>query len=171
MKCRGKHDTALKISRSITFSPLHNMLYRGKQISFGTVWHCHFSSPTHPLAEFIFSAQTTLEPFPAHSWAETWNILLNKLPDILLNILLGSSYSKRDLFTFIIRIPRNFSKKLKCFPFFILLLKGVEVISRYVVKGDENQIRSVQSRPLSSEFAFSPLQRACWSKHSRDKKL
>ena len=151
------------------------------------MWHCHFSSPTHPLAEFIFSAQTTLEPFPAHSWAETWNILLNKLPDILLNILLGSSYSKRDLFTFIIRIPRKFSKKLKCFPFFILLLKGVEVISRYVVKGDENQIRSVQSRPLSSvqsrplssvqspplssEFAFSPLQRACWSKHSRDKKL
>ena len=33
MKCRGKHDP-----QSITFSPLHFMLYRGKSISFGTVW-------------------------------------------------------------------------------------------------------------------------------------
>ena len=37
MKCRGKHDSTLNIPRSITFSPLHFMLYRGKSISFGTV--------------------------------------------------------------------------------------------------------------------------------------
>ena len=37
MKCSGKHDTTWTIPRSITFSPLHFMLYRGKSISFGTV--------------------------------------------------------------------------------------------------------------------------------------
>ena len=37
MKCKGKHDTTWNIPRSITFSPLHFMLYRGKLISFGTV--------------------------------------------------------------------------------------------------------------------------------------
>ena len=30
MKCRGNHDTTWNIPRSITFSPLHFMLYRGK---------------------------------------------------------------------------------------------------------------------------------------------
>ena len=38
MKCRGKHDTTWNIPLSITFSPLHFMLYRGKAIIFGTVW-------------------------------------------------------------------------------------------------------------------------------------
>ena len=37
MKCRGKPDTSWTIPRSITFSPLHFMLYRGKSIIFGTV--------------------------------------------------------------------------------------------------------------------------------------
>ena len=37
MKCSGKHDTTWTFSRSIMFSPLHFMLYRGKWISFGTV--------------------------------------------------------------------------------------------------------------------------------------
>ena len=38
MKCIGKHDTTLNIPRSMTFSPLPFMLYRGKSISFGTVY-------------------------------------------------------------------------------------------------------------------------------------
>ena len=38
MKCRGKPDTTWNIPRSFTFSPLHFMLYRGKSITFGTVW-------------------------------------------------------------------------------------------------------------------------------------
>ena len=37
MKCRGKYDTAGNIPCSITFSPLHFMLYREKSITFGTV--------------------------------------------------------------------------------------------------------------------------------------
>ena len=37
MKCSGKPDTTWTIPRSITFSPLHFMLYRGKSITFGTV--------------------------------------------------------------------------------------------------------------------------------------
>ena len=37
MECSGKHDTTWNIPRSITFSPLHFMLYRGKSISYGTV--------------------------------------------------------------------------------------------------------------------------------------
>ena len=39
MKSRGKRDTmyTLNIPRSITLSPLHFMLYRGKSITFGTV--------------------------------------------------------------------------------------------------------------------------------------
>ena len=43
MKCRGKHDTTvymIDIPRSITFYRLHFMLYRGKSISFGTVYIC-----------------------------------------------------------------------------------------------------------------------------------
>ena len=38
MNCSGKHDTTWNILRSITFSLLHFMLYRGKSISFGTVY-------------------------------------------------------------------------------------------------------------------------------------
>ena len=38
MKCRGKHDTTWNIPRNITFSPVHFMLYRGKWITFGTVY-------------------------------------------------------------------------------------------------------------------------------------
>ena len=38
MKCREKHDTTWKFPRSITFSLLHFMLYRGKSITFGTGW-------------------------------------------------------------------------------------------------------------------------------------
>ena len=34
MKCLGKPDTAGTIPRSITFSPLNFMLYRGKSINF-----------------------------------------------------------------------------------------------------------------------------------------
>ena len=37
MKCRGKPDTTWNIPRSITFSPLHFMLYHGKSITFVTV--------------------------------------------------------------------------------------------------------------------------------------
>ena len=37
IKCFGKHDTTRNIPRSITFAPLHFMLYRGKLISFGIV--------------------------------------------------------------------------------------------------------------------------------------
>ena len=37
MNCRGKPDTTWTISRSITFSPLFFMLYRGKSITFVTV--------------------------------------------------------------------------------------------------------------------------------------
>ena len=37
MKCRGNPDTTWNIPRSIRFSPLHFMLYRGKSITFGTV--------------------------------------------------------------------------------------------------------------------------------------
>ena len=37
MKWRGKRDTTWNIPRSITFSPLHFMSYRGKSITFGTV--------------------------------------------------------------------------------------------------------------------------------------
>ena len=37
MKCRGKPDTTWNIPRSITFSPVHFMLYRGKSITVGTV--------------------------------------------------------------------------------------------------------------------------------------
>ena len=38
MKCRGKWDNTWNIPRSITFSPLHFMFYRGKSITFGTVY-------------------------------------------------------------------------------------------------------------------------------------
>ena len=38
MKCRGKPDTTWNIPHSITFSPLHFMLYRRKSISFWTVY-------------------------------------------------------------------------------------------------------------------------------------
>ena len=38
MKCRGKPDTTWTIPRSITLSPLHFMLFRGKSITFGTVY-------------------------------------------------------------------------------------------------------------------------------------
>ena len=41
MKCSGKHDTTWTIPRSITFPPPHFMLYRGKSISFGTVYHSY----------------------------------------------------------------------------------------------------------------------------------
>ena len=34
MKCSGKHDTTRNITRNLTFSPQHFMLYRGKSISF-----------------------------------------------------------------------------------------------------------------------------------------
>ena len=34
MKCSGKHDTTWNFPRSVTFSPLHFMLYRGKSIYF-----------------------------------------------------------------------------------------------------------------------------------------
>ena len=37
MKCRRKPDTTWNIPRSITFSPQHFMLYRGKSITVGTV--------------------------------------------------------------------------------------------------------------------------------------
>ena len=37
MKCRGKPNTTWTIPHSITFPPLHFMLYRGKSITFGTV--------------------------------------------------------------------------------------------------------------------------------------
>ena len=37
LKCSGKHYTTWNIPRSITFSPLHFMVYRGKSIAFGTV--------------------------------------------------------------------------------------------------------------------------------------
>ena len=37
MKCRGNHDTTWTFPRSITFSPLHFMLYHGKSITFGTM--------------------------------------------------------------------------------------------------------------------------------------
>ena len=40
----GKHDTTWKIPRSITFSPLHIMSYRGKSTSFGTVYITQFHS-------------------------------------------------------------------------------------------------------------------------------
>ena len=53
IKCRVKPDTSTtwNIPRSITFFPLHFMLYRGKSLSFGTVytyslmawwWDCFF---------------------------------------------------------------------------------------------------------------------------------
>ena len=38
MKCSGEQDTTRNIPRSITLSPLHFMSYRGKFISFGTVY-------------------------------------------------------------------------------------------------------------------------------------
>ena len=38
MKCLGKRDTIWNIPRSIMFSPLHFMLYRGKWNTFGTVY-------------------------------------------------------------------------------------------------------------------------------------
>ena len=38
MKCRGKRETTWTILRSITFIPLHFMFYRGKTITFGTVY-------------------------------------------------------------------------------------------------------------------------------------
>ena len=50
MKCRGKRDTTGTIPRSITFSPLHFMLYRGKSITFGTVQQC-----LNSLISFTFS--------------------------------------------------------------------------------------------------------------------
>ena len=40
MKYRGKRDTTGNIPRSISFSPLHFILYRGKPITFGTVYTC-----------------------------------------------------------------------------------------------------------------------------------
>ena len=51
MKYRGKRGyTTLNIPRSITLSPLHFMLYRGKSITFVTVYgsmgiahSCHYS--------------------------------------------------------------------------------------------------------------------------------
>ena len=44
MKCNGKHDTTWNIPRSITFSPLHFMLYQGNRFPFGQCmasmrWH------------------------------------------------------------------------------------------------------------------------------------
>ena len=47
MKCRGKSDTTWTIPRSITFSPLHFMLYRGKSIIFGTVYVYYTLYCTH----------------------------------------------------------------------------------------------------------------------------
>ena len=38
MKCSGKHDTIWNIPHSITFFPLHFMLFRGKSISFGAMY-------------------------------------------------------------------------------------------------------------------------------------
>ena len=38
MKCWGNPNTAWTIPRSVTFSPLHFMLYRRKLITFGTVY-------------------------------------------------------------------------------------------------------------------------------------
>ena len=37
MKCSVKQDTTRNIPRSISFSPLHFVLYLGKLITFGTV--------------------------------------------------------------------------------------------------------------------------------------
>ena len=65
MKSRGKRDTTWNILRSITFSPLHFMLYRGKSITFGTVqrtirqlkvficWWCWVPFPVVPMCVVV----------------------------------------------------------------------------------------------------------------------
>ena len=43
MKCRRIRDNTWNIPRSISFTPLHLMLYRGKSITFGTVYEFSLS--------------------------------------------------------------------------------------------------------------------------------
>ena len=67
MKCRGKRDTPWNIPRSIWFTPLHFMLYRGKSITLGTVYYCTTTSDCMLLVKsgkytFPYSWDTILSP-------------------------------------------------------------------------------------------------------------
>ena len=53
MKSSGKQDTTSNIPRSITFSPLHFMLHRGKSITLGTVHDKYYSSGIQYFAFFL----------------------------------------------------------------------------------------------------------------------
>ena len=64
MKCSGKHDTTWHILRSITFSPQHFMLYRGKTITFGTVCHlCQRTGQEHLTCSSHGSSLDAVEGF------------------------------------------------------------------------------------------------------------
>ena len=55
MKCRGTHEIFRVVSR---FSPLHFMFYRGKSITFGTVYTKNVASPIlHKLHYMLYSIQ------------------------------------------------------------------------------------------------------------------
>ena len=58
MKCTGKRDTTWTIPRSITISPLHFMLNRGKSITFKllTGWDSGRSNQTEEKANFFAAA-------------------------------------------------------------------------------------------------------------------
>ena len=76
MKCRGKPDTTWNIPRSITFSPLHFMLYRRKFITFWTV---------HIVADWEWERkQVTLSQRKSTFRNITWNVAGKR--DTTLNI-------------------------------------------------------------------------------------
>ena len=57
MKSRGKRDTAWNIPSSITFSPLHFMLHRGKPITFVTVYTTYCSLKKQIIFFFLGGAE------------------------------------------------------------------------------------------------------------------
>ena len=64
MKGRGKRDTTCNIRRSISFSPLHFILYRGKSITFGTVYSLDW-----------FYRLSLVLLYTVHCTLHVWNIL------------------------------------------------------------------------------------------------
>ena len=59
--CRGKRDTARNIPRSISFSPLHFVLYLGKSITFGTVYTVHQSIVTLSIPSSVIYVRRNVE--------------------------------------------------------------------------------------------------------------
>ena len=104
MKCSGKHDTTWNIPHSITFSPLHFMLYRGKAISFGTV---------HPPPSILQRTHSHTVPHPRMTCS-----IITSCSEMLLIHSQISSHSPSTLIThfhILYMVPKTPSSLLQAF--------------------------------------------------------